>query len=136
MKISDDGYLHAEIARIEKDYPNRSLAVGYSGDERGTYYKSLVFPDLIYHGQPLFISASAFADMDLGGVDIGREALEYLLRCEIWGWILPKGNDRPFSLAIAYKKTPLFSEQFRNTFEFAYTKTAEYPNYDLWTCKN
>ena len=70
---------------LEEEYPH-SISLGYGGDYRLSYLRSLV----IAEGHDHTLDSVILMDADLQGLAVGGEVLDTFRSCEVDRWIIPR----------------------------------------------
>jgi hypothetical protein len=131
-----DPYRLAPVARELRTFASsngtRSIAMGYGGDYRLSFYRPL----LVFLGNSYVLDAPAVIEEQRAGIPLPEATLDALRRCEVDTWLIPKGG-APFTMVNPYPETAgadVFGDTFRRAFYGAYRHAGDTTHFEVWQC--
>jgi hypothetical protein len=124
---------YADVRRYLEQHPDRSVAVGYTSDERMTFARTLA----VFASGRYLIDAPAVQEHELSGVELPPATYEAIRSCAVETWLIPRGG-RPFDIRNDYPATGhrnIFPAEFITAFETAYRLDGHTAFYDVWRCR-
>jgi hypothetical protein len=111
-----------------------AVQIGYGESRHGYMLSQLSRVKLALAGAPVLLDAQVLMELARIGDDASTGWVARLDRCEVRGWLIPKG-EAPFALiSFFYDRAALFDRGFRNAFLANYRLTSSTANFDLWDC--
>ncbi|MFM6928167.1 MAG: ArnT family glycosyltransferase [Bdellovibrio sp.] len=124
----------SELADLEAISVGLSGAVEVGYSDNANYEASFFKLALIKQQKGFLLDGAALMDMHASHVDVPDSTFSKVASCEIPYFVFPKKGE-PWSLLSFYGDKPLFSEEFKATFNKAYTKERETDFYSIYSCK-
>ena len=123
-----------EIADIEQFVSTHQgvVEMGYGSTEALTLER----PVLVFRNNSYMLDQPAVREHQLEGYEIPESTVRAVSRCRVNYWLVPRG-EVPFSGRNSYAAVfmrPLFSDDFRRTFQATHEHIGATRYYDVWRC--
>ena len=117
---------------LAEEYPH-SISLGYGGDYKLSYLRSLV----IAEGHDHTLDSSVLMDADLQGLAVGSDVLDSFRSCEVDRWIIPR-DAVPFertSFYGEYGSPNIFGPHLGRVFLESYEPISRHSIFSVWGCR-
>ena len=117
---------------LAEEYPH-SISLGYGGDYKLSYLRSLV----IAEGHDHTLDSSVLMDADLQGLAVGSDVLDSFRSCEVDRWIIPR-DAVPFertSFYGEYGSPNIFGPDLGRVFLESYEPISRHSIFSVWGCQ-